>query len=117
MVTWVSRTSEKRWIDAGLRNQFNLECQYWEDVLKRVVAKVKFLSERGLLFRGDTETFNSPNNDNYMGILKLIAQFDQFLREHIAHFGNAGGGKPSYLSSTICEEMMGDKVYQRLSTK
>lgn len=78
MVTWVTRASEKGQIDAGHRDQFKLEHQYWEDVLKRVVATVKLLSERGLSFRGDTETLNSTNNGNYMGILELIAQFDPF---------------------------------------
>ncbi|KAL1251132.1 hypothetical protein QQF64_018928 [Cirrhinus molitorella] len=69
---------------------------------------------------GDTETFSSPNNGNYMGILELIAQFDPFLREHIARFGNAGRGNPSYLSSTICEEivkLMGEKVLSDIVNK
>lgn len=55
-----------------------------------------------------------------MGILELVAQFDPFLREHIAHFGNDGRGKPSYLSSTICEEivkLMGEKVLSEIVNK
>lgn len=35
MVTWGSRTSEKGQIDASLRDQFRLECQYWEDIAER----------------------------------------------------------------------------------
>jgi len=117
MIVWVNRITEKGQIDFGLRQQFETECQYWTDVLKRVVATVKFLSELGLAFRGDTHTFGSPNNGNYMGCLELISQFDPFLREHIARFGNAGRGTPSYLSTTICDEfvhLMWEKVLSEI---
>jgi len=73
----------------------------------------KFLSSRGLAFRGDTELLGSPHNGNYLGILELIAEYDPFIRSHSDKYGNQGQGKPSYLSSTICEEVikiMGNKV-------
>lgn len=53
------------------------------------MAVVKFLSEHGIAFRGDTNTFGSPGDGNYLWCLELIRQFDPFLRESIAHFGNA----------------------------
>lgn len=77
---------------------------------------IKFLSSRGLAFRGDTELLCSTRNGYYMGILELIAEYDPFISSHLAKYGNQGRGKPSYLSSTICEEViqiMGDKVYKR----
>lgn len=117
MLTWITRTAEKGHVDCGLRQQFTQECQYWKDVLERVVAVVKFISERGLSFRGGDERFGSVNNGNYMGLLELVSQFDPFLKEHITRFGNAGRGNPSYLSSTICEEfvnLMGDKVLSEI---
>lgn len=55
-------------------------------MLKRVVAVVKFLSEHGIAFRGDSNTFGSPGDGNYSWCLELICQFDPFLRESIAHF-------------------------------
>ncbi len=64
--------------------QFERECQYWTEVLKRVVATVKFLSQCGLAFRGDTPTFGSPSNGDYLRCLELIRQFDPFLRAHYA---------------------------------
>jgi len=93
------------------------ETTYWIDVLKRVVAVVKFLCERSLSFRGDNEVFGVPNNGNYLGILELISQFDPFLKEHILKYGNQGTGNPSYLSKTICEELiqlMGKKVLKTI---
>lgn len=117
MSVWIARTAEKGQIDCGLKQQFETECQYWTNVLKRVVAVVKFLSERSLSFRGETECFGLPSNGNYMGLLELLGQFDPFLSEHIARFGNAGRGKPSYPSSTIFEEfvqLMGIKALSEI---
>ena len=67
------------------------------------VEVIKFLSQRGLAFRGEDELFGSPHNGNYMGVLELLSKFDPFLADHISRFGNKGRGVPSYLSSTICD--------------
>ncbi|XP_065662984.1 uncharacterized protein LOC136085591 [Hydra vulgaris] len=74
-------------------------------ILKRVVAVVKFLSERGLAFRGHNETFSVPINGNFMGCLELIAEFDPFLKEHIQ---KCSGKKHSvsYLTKTVYEEII-----------
>ena len=48
-----------------------------------------------------------------MGILEVLAKYDPFLATHIDKYGIPGRGKTSYLSSTICEEMifqMGKRV-------
>uniref|UniRef100_A0A8C6WJK3 Zinc finger MYM-type protein 1 n=1 Tax=Neogobius melanostomus TaxID=47308 RepID=A0A8C6WJK3_9GOBI len=117
ILIWINRKSEKGQVDFGLRQQFEIESQYWTKVLNRVVATVKFISERGLAFRGDTERFGSPSNGNYLGCLELISEFDPFLKEHIARFGNAGSGNPSYLSSKTCDEfvqLMGEQVLSEI---
>jgi hypothetical protein len=44
---------------------------------------VVFISERGLAFRCENETFRSPKNGNYLGILELIAKYDHFLNDYI----------------------------------
>ena len=74
---------------------------------------VKFLAERGLPFRGHSETIGQPDNENFMGALEVIAESDPFLKAHIEKYGNAGKGTPSYLSSTTClefMEVMGEQV-------
>ena len=71
------------------------------------------MAERGLPFRGHEEMFGSPGNGNYMGILELVAKYDSFLATHIEKYGNPGYGMKSYLSSTICDELicvMGNRV-------
>lgn len=96
-----------------LENELLSEKKYWRDVLKRVVAVITTLAERGLSFRGSNEQFGVPNNGNYLGLLELVAKFDPFLQGHIVRYGNAGTGVTSYLSKTICEEfinIMGKKV-------
>ena len=86
--------------------QIDKEKVYWRAVLKRVVAFVKFLCERVLPLRGGNKVFGSPQNRNFLGLLELLTQFDNFLADHIHRFGNSGRGVPSYLSSTICNEFV-----------
>ena len=76
------------------------------ELLKRVVAVVKFLCGRGLPLRGGNDVFGSHQNRNFLGLLELLAQFDNFLADHIRRFDNSGKGEPSYLSSTICNEFV-----------
>ena len=57
-------------------------------------------------FRGKNELIGSPNNGNYLGILEVLSEFDTLLAEHISKHTNKGRGHASYLSSTICEEII-----------
>ena len=79
-----------------------------ELVFERVVEVVKFLSERGLAFRGDNELFGSERNGNFLGLMELIAKFDSFLSSHIEKHKTlqSQGGSVSYLSSTVYEEII-----------
>ena len=86
--------------------QIDKEKVYWRAVLKRVMAVVKFLCEKGLPLRGENEVFGSLQNGNFLGLLALLAQFDDFLADHIRRFGNSGRGIPSYLSFNICNEFV-----------
>lgn len=89
-----------------LSSQITNEIQYWQNVLKRVVAVVKALASRGLPFRGNDERFGSLDNGNFMMLLEFISKFDPFLSNHIKSYGNAGRGSVSYLSTTICNEFI-----------
>ena len=74
-----SVTGGKGAINAELVQQLESEKRYWREVLKRVIAVIQFLSERGLAFRGDNELLGSPHNGNFLGMLEVISKFDQFL--------------------------------------
>ncbi len=80
--------------------------QQWEHVLRRSIAVICTLAERGLAFRGTEERFGSLQNGNFLGLLKFINQFDPFLAGHILKYENSGKGNPSYLSKTTCEELI-----------
>ena len=101
-----SRRSEKAQLEYGFEKQLSEKRQYWCQVLHRVVSVVTMLAERGLGLRGENEILGSKNNGNFLGCMELIAQFDPFLAGHLKEFGNAGRGTPSYLSSTIYEEII-----------
>ena len=92
--------------DAELLKVRERTCKYWTEVLRRVVAVIKFLVERGLPFRGETQMHNSPNNGNYLGCSDLLAQFDPSLADHIRLHGNPGKERVCYLSSNVCDEFI-----------
>lgn len=106
VLAYKRRSDEAGRIDKQLLIQSKEEVKYWKNVLQRVVAVIKKLASRGLPLRGNDEVFGSPNNGNFMMCLELIAEFDPFLRSHIDKYGNPGRGHSSYLSSTICEELL-----------
>lgn len=114
MLTYLSRR-QGLGITKNLEAQVKEERKYWQNVLQRVIAVIQTLAERGLAFRGHDESFGSIHNGNFLGLLELVAQFDPFLASHIARYGNKGKGNPSYLSKTVCDELidlMSDKVHK-----
>jgi len=116
----VRRAQELGRIDCDLAKQMTEEVKYWRSVLKRVVSVITFISERGLAFRGTNEILGKRDNGNYLGILELLAQYDDFLAQHLREHGGRGSGHISYLSSTICEELisqMSDRVLQEIVSR
>ena len=88
MIQLLQRSDANCRVDAELVRQVN--ANYWRAVLERVVETIRFLSERGLAFRGSDEVVGSSRNGNYLGILELLAKFDPFLAQHINHNANKG---------------------------
>lgn len=116
MMNYVARSKTTGRVDSGLLSQYNAQVNYWKNVLKRIVAVVKFLASRGLGFRGDNEILRSQNNGNYLGCLELISEFDPFLADHMQNCGNRGKGSTSYLSANICNEFINIMGQQVLTT-
>ncbi|XP_065650488.1 uncharacterized protein LOC136078633 [Hydra vulgaris] len=105
-LSFITLQSDVGRIDTQLATQVTDEMNYWKAVLHRNVEVIKFLGAKGLSFRGDNEQFNKINNGNFLGTLELLAKFDPFIAQHIEKYGNRGKGTPSYLSSTIYEELL-----------
>ena len=57
---------------------------------------------------------NLLKNGNFLGLLELLAQFDDFLADYIHRFGNSGRGVASYLFSTICNEFVAKEVTTKI---
>nr|XP_015923711.2 uncharacterized protein LOC107451972 [Parasteatoda tepidariorum] len=73
MLVWLTRKENRYVLDKQLQKQLRNEADYYHNVLKRVIAVVKFLGIRGLAFRGSEEVFGSPHSGNFMGALELLA--------------------------------------------
>ncbi|GFV91520.1 zinc finger MYM-type protein 1 [Trichonephila clavipes] len=83
MLVWLTRKGNKSVLDKQLQEQIKKDIEYYYNVLKRVVAVVKYLAIRGLAFRGTEKVFGSPHNGNFMGAMELLQEFDPFIHEHI----------------------------------
>ncbi|XP_042204329.1 uncharacterized protein LOC121854007 [Homarus americanus] len=115
-----SRAKGAGGIDSKLTTHVRQIEQYWCSLLKRLISVLKFICERGLALRGDDEIIGSPHNRNYLGLLELLAEYDDFLRQHIQNHANRGTGHTNYLSSTICEEivrLMGNEVLNEIISR
>jgi len=106
MVDWMNYLQKDSRIDQELVKQMESDIVYWTEILRRIIAVIRFLAERGLSFRGTNEIIGSPDNGNYLGIIELLSEFDPLLREHLINYANKGRGNVSYLSKTICEELI-----------
>jgi Domain of unknown function (DUF4371) len=83
-----------------------MQREYWRNFLKRVLSTIKFLSQRGLAFKGDVQQLGHCNNGNYLGCLEYLSEYDQLLADHLHKYGNKGQGNPSYLSWNTCDEFI-----------
>ncbi|CAH1115413.1 unnamed protein product [Psylliodes chrysocephalus] len=94
------RSSLKGRVDVRLAEALELEVHYWREVLKRVVAAVKYLSVKGLALRGSDEHLDKLNSGNFIELLKFLAKFDPFMAERLRQYGDQGSGSTSYNSKT-----------------
>lgn len=148
-LTYRTRVNNSRvsTIEANFMTQAQQEMDYWRNILKRIVAVIKFLGSRGLPFRGAEQKCGSIRNGNFLGILDLLSEFDPLIASHIEKYGNKGkgimslpsfsygyvnqltishggskflSGRASYLSDTICDEfidLIGVKVLNVILTE
>ncbi|KAI6650123.1 hypothetical protein LOD99_6205 [Oopsacas minuta] len=91
----ITRKSQHGHVNSELNISIEPERVYWSQVLKRVIAVVKFLGSNRLAFPGTNERFNSINSGNYINTLKLLAKFDTFIAGHIAKYADKGRGSAS----------------------
>lgn len=96
VIDFATRSKKVGRMDEELARQAEDVAKYWREVLRRLISVIIFIRERGFTFRGENETLGSPNNGKYLGLLELISEYDDFLKNHIKQHGNRGSGH------TIC---------------
>ncbi|GFY31734.1 zinc finger MYM-type protein 1 [Trichonephila clavipes] len=106
MLISFTRKENKSVLDKQLKEQLRQDTEYYHNVLKRVVAVIKYLAIRGLAFRYAEEVFSSPHNDSFICALELLAELDPFLREHTEQRELRPKSLISYLSKTIYEQII-----------
>ena len=85
-----------------------------------LVCVIRFCCERGLALRGENMDVGSPSIMNYLGLLELLAEYDDFLKQHIDLFRSCGSGNTNYLSPIVCEELvevMGERVLAEIVSR
>ena len=92
---FLQRLTKKCRIDTKSFEIFESESNYMKNVLHKIVNVVKFLATCGLAFRGSEEKIGSQTNENFLGIIELISQYDPLLTGHLVKYANLGSGKTS----------------------
>jgi len=70
-------------IDNVLQDQINKDIKHWIEVFARIISIVSFLSKNNLPFRGSNEKLYEEDNENFIGLIEMIAEFDPIMKEHV----------------------------------
>ena len=77
-----------------------------------------FLFQRGLAIKNDDEIIGSVRKKKYLDMLKLLSEYDDFLKQHIKKHALCGSHHTSYLYSTICKvlvQLMGKTILDEIT--
>ncbi|KAL9686151.1 hypothetical protein QQ045_023606 [Rhodiola kirilowii] len=83
---WVElrvRLKTNQVIDKVLQDQIKIETEHWRNVLQRLFTVVKYLAKQSLAFRGTNEKIYDESNGNFMALVKMVAEWDSTLKEHL----------------------------------
>ncbi|XP_045802860.1 zinc finger MYM-type protein 1-like [Trifolium pratense] len=86
MTTWYElrqKLKNFQTIDKSIQILIDKEKDHWKNVLKRIISIVKFLGRKNLAFRGHNEKLYQNSNDNFLGLIEMVAEFDPIVQEHV----------------------------------
>ena len=83
---------------------------YCSEVVRRVVAVVRKLTNRGLALRGSNGIAGFTHSGNSLMAMEFPSGFDTSTKEHSGKFGDKGKGVTKYLSSRPYEKVVSIKA-------
>lgn len=102
------RLINKTGIDASLEANIQSEKERWQNILQQILACMKYLIIQNLPLRGHVENLalqDGTNVGNLLSLLKLVAQFDPLLANHLKNVMETPR-TVSYLSPQIQNEFI-----------
>ncbi|XP_050369399.1 uncharacterized protein LOC126787590 [Argentina anserina] len=69
-------------IDKAYQDQIRKEKEHWRNVLKRIIAIVKFLAKYNLAFHGTHERLYEHDNGHFLGAVEMMAECEEVMEEH-----------------------------------
>ncbi|CAN6584094.1 unnamed protein product [Malus baccata var. baccata] len=108
MTTWIDlrlRLQKNETIDKVVQDQIKKEKEHWRELLRRLISIVKYLAKYTLAFRGNNDKLYQENNENFMGLVQMMAESDPLINNHLQRFQN-NEIRYHYLSHTIQNELI-----------
>ena len=100
------RLKTSQTIDAESQRIVSSEINHWNGVLLRIVSIIKMFGRSCLAFQGTSDKLYRNNNDNFLKMIQLLAEFDLVMEEHVRRVLRKEERQATYLSKTIQNELI-----------
>ncbi|XP_074265151.1 uncharacterized protein LOC141587575 [Silene latifolia] len=91
MTAWYNlreRIEKSQTIDKKTNSALDKEKEHWKKVLERIIFVVVYLATHNLAFRGSNGKLYQKSNENFLGLIEMLARFDPIIQEHVHRITN-----------------------------